>query len=64
MNNIGIGTMRFLGMLSLISGYLIAAKKINVPSDIFFYAIITADVMVVAFWILDEINGFKSRNKK
>lgn len=51
-------------MLSLISGYLIAAKKINVPSDIFFYAIITADVMVVAFWILDEINGFKSRNKK
>lgn len=51
MNNIGIGTMRFLGMLSLISGYLIAAKKINVPSDIFFYAIITADVMVVAFWM-------------
>ncbi|EFG2940038.1 hypothetical protein POU93_06840 [Escherichia coli] len=61
MINISLGTMRFFGLLSIISSYFIAIKKIDVPSDIFFYTIMTANVMVISFWVIDEINNFLSR---
>lgn len=64
MNNIGISTMRIFGPLALISGYLIATGKLEMPSDLFRYAIMTADVMVIAFWIFDEINNFKLKKKQ
>ncbi|EFN9546894.1 hypothetical protein D3K57_00030 [Escherichia coli] len=64
MNNIGISTMRIFEPLALISGYLIATGKLDMPSDLFRSAIMTADVMVIAFWIFDEINNFKLKKKQ
>ncbi|EKN3568860.1 hypothetical protein FG426_002025 [Yersinia enterocolitica] len=64
MYNIGISTMRLIGPLALLSAYFIGTKKIDTPSDLFYYAIMTANVMVIAFWIFDEINNFKNKKSK
>lgn len=64
MVKVGISTMRVFGPLAVISGFAIASGLLPTPSSTFRYAILTADVMVIAFWVLDEINNFKNNKTK
>lgn len=63
MVNVNISTMRVFGPLALLSGLAISKKWLPVPNDLFYYAILAADVMVVTFWIFDEINNYRSKRK-
>lgn len=64
MTIIRLSTMRFFGVLALISAFLIAPAKSAMPSETFYYAIMTADIMVIAFWILDEFNNLTPRKNQ
>lgn len=64
MIKVGISTMRIFGPIAVISGFATSSGLLPMPSSLFRYAILTADVMVVAFWILDEINNFKNNKTK
>lgn len=55
MKTINGSTMRIFGVLALISAFFIAPAKSAMPSDLFYYAIMTADIMVISFWIMDEV---------
>lgn len=61
--NVEISTMRLFGSLALLSGLAISKKWLPVPNDIFYYAILAADVMAVTFWIFDEIKIYRNKRK-